>query len=382
MPNLPAITFAYPHWYLISQLCVCGMASLIFWITYKYPTPDIEPHDAPRREKGLLFIALASLTWAIWPALALMFDDVNVMRLYTSTLNSVFLLLTAAFFEYGPRRLRLFQLHERWVWMVICGGLVVASVTSNIDNRYWKYIPEVILSVLTLSILGWVICVTFYQRISKQAALIAGTIILYALFAQMLEVTHLFTDAQWQPPSETRLIISLTSKILLLMVLLLVAISWLQEQWLAQVKENSLSKLPENLINIHITGRRDPDNQRRWLVSVQQHSSTENEPVMHSLTSVPHLLFIQFALRKQLNDKVDGGMMNTVEDSFYHADLNKIHKMLGLNVPTVFKNFGRNGCYAIRNNISVTLNEQELAKDADVLGLMKKEQHKLASVTK
>ncbi|GAA0780267.1 hypothetical protein GCM10009193_16070 [Shewanella aestuarii] len=329
-----------------------------------------------------MFVALASLTWAIWPALALMFDDVNVMRIYTSTLNSVFLLLAAAFFEYGPRRLRLFQLHERWVWMVICGGLVVASVTSNIDNRYWKYIPDVILSSLTLTILGWAICVTFYQRISKQAALIAGTITLYALFAQMLEITHLFTNAQWQPPSEARLIISLTSKILLLMVLLLVAISWLQEQWLAQVTENSLSQLPKNQIDIHITGRRDPDNQRRWLVSVQQHSSTKDEPVMRSLTSVPHLLLIQFSLRKQLNAQVDGGMMNTVEDSFYHADLNKIHKMLGLNVPTIFKNFGRNGCYAIRNNINVTLNEQELAKDPDVLGLMKKEQQKLAAVAK
>ncbi|MGI2169510.1 hypothetical protein ACROAE_04850 [Shewanella sp. MF05960] len=67
---------------------------------------------------------------------------------------------------------------------------------------------------------------------------------------------------------------------------------------------------------------------------------------------------------------------------FFLSAMNKIHKMLGLTVPTLFKNFGRNGCYAIRNNISVTLNEQELVKDPDVLGLIKKEQKKLATVAK
>ena len=71
--------------------------------------------------------------------------------------------------------------------------------------------------------------------------------------------------------------------------------------------------------------------------------------------------------------KKNGGMMNIVDDSFYHADLNKIHKLLDLDIPALFKNHRRNGFYLLRDNIKITLNEKTLIKDPDVFAVMKRE---------
>lgn len=354
----------FPKWYLISQFSVCLTATFIFWIIYKYPAPEAE-NRRPKREKGLLFISLAVFIWALSPAITLLFGISSELRIYFSTLNNVFLLLATAFFEYGPRKLRFFQLHERWVWLVICGGLIVASITSNLHDIYWQRIPDVFLSITTIAVLGWAICKSFYHRIFKEAAIIAGIIVLYMIYTQLQELNNLGSISHFLQPTEMELIVLLTSKSLLIMILLLVSLSWIHEQWVLQIKETSFEKLPENSVHIHIKGTKSLESKRRWEVIVTKGNIAE----ARTMTSKPHLLLVQFMYRKQENTR-NKGLMNTIEDSFYHADLSKIHKMLELDVPTLFKNQRRNGFYSLRDNIEFTLDEKELAKDPDLFSMI------------
>lgn len=369
----------YPSWYLISQLSVCGMASIIFFILYKHPTPHSSPMEKGESERGLLFVSLATFTWALWPAVALFWGISEELRIYFSILNNVFLLLVAAFFENGPRSLRFFQLHERWIWFVITGGLVVASFTSNIDNLYWKNIPDVLLSTITLVVLGWAICLSLYHRIMKEAAILAALIVVYVFYAQLLEINSLFNTAAGTVPSESRLIILLTSKTLLIMMLLLVAITWLHEKWALQVKENSLVLKPERPIAIKITGKRDPENNRRFLVKTAANENGKTVESVKSITHKPHQLLLQFALRKRYKQLSNEGMMNTISDCFYHSDLNKIHAFLGLDVPTLFKNCGRNGSYIVRDTVHIEVDEEMVSHDPDLKAVLVLEQAKTQS---
>jgi len=190
-----------------------------------------------------------------------------IVRMPSSTLNSACLLLAAAYFDYGPFALKPLQARKSQRIAIFVATGLVASITLALTWVYadaardWKpwAIPDVLLSLVTLGILGAGLFHSFQERkeVSKYFGLIAYLAVGAVVFQGAAQIPEVY-DFRW--PSESgRYLMLLASKVAVISVFFMLLISSLYER---QARPSVAS------MALRFTSRLDPRHRHAVLVTI------------------------------------------------------------------------------------------------------------------
>ena len=121
----------------------------------------------------------------------------------------------------------------RWRIGVVLTGIMIAFITGSfisLDSNHgfkYYYIPDNTLSVITLSVMGWVLYKTFYNRNFKITAYLSSFIIMVTLYAQLLQPFPTIFQINLPYAIEISL---LSSKVSLMCVFFALSSSWIYER--------------------------------------------------------------------------------------------------------------------------------------------------------
>jgi hypothetical protein len=347
---------AYPDWYTSSQAIIClfsGGAILSIWLR---GTPEREraAEHRPLRDPGLGWLSAAVLVWgvlALWLRLGVWRSAEDDLRIFASTLNSALFLLAAAYFDYGPERLKPLQAHRTWRLGVFAAALVVATLTAILTlhtSSNLLHIPDFVLSLVTLLVLGYGLVRSFRLRGFGLLAALAVVALSTQAVAQIPEVRPdlLTGDARW--------VLVLTSKTMAITTFLALAMSWAHEE---------AGRPASGEVSVRFTGLQE---NHLYIVELSAAKQFTNRRVL--MTETPHKRFLMFAA-KRLADP-HGGWIHLRSASLEHKDLARICQPTGLPGRSLFEN-DRAGSYRLSippENIRFDLDR--LSQIEDLRGLL------------
>jgi hypothetical protein len=332
-----------PEWFGPSQAAICafaGLALLSFWIG-GVPEARPVPGARVRRDPGIFWLAAAVLAWAVlgvwtWSS-APAGPAVDVALAVASTINNGFFWLAVAHLDHGPARLKVLQ--PRRAQALFLGGVVVAAAAIGV----WTYatrgssqqLPDLVLSIATLAVLGWALAVSFARR---------GFHILAALACVAVASQ---VAAQWRLHDYNWALI-LVSKTLTLTTFLALAMSWAHER-------ARLSSL-----GLRFTGRSEGD---RIVVEVNGERRL--------MTPEVHRRLLVFAVERVRNATQGGGMLNIKEKGIAHTHIARIVEQLEFaDRSQLFDNDGRSGYRLKLDPRNIGFDLGELGNHAELRDLL------------
>lgn len=309
MPN------AAPAWFGPAQAAIClfaGLALLSFWVG-GVPEARRAPGAPVRRDPGIFWLCAAVLMWALlgfWTWLGAAGRGIDSALAVASTLNNGFFWLAVAHLDHGPERLnRLRAPAVRRVFLAAVAALaLIIGLWTHATTGWLQQLPDVLLSLATLAVLGWALAVSFARRGF-------GILAVLACVAVASQVA-----AQWRVPQYNWVLI-LVSKTATITTFLALAMSWAHER--ARISGLAL----------FFTGRAAAD---RIAVEVNGERRL--------MTPEVHRRLLVFAVERVCNPSGGGGLVNIKEKGIAHTHIKRIVEQLGLeDRVALFDNDGRSG---------------------------------------
>ncbi len=222
----------FPAWYFSSEALICLCAAAVLYSIYLRGDPG------GQRDPTWIWLGYAVLTWSVVGFIGWIYAQSSwfvVTRIIFSTLNSAFLLLTIGYFDYGDygitgvigARLKRFAERPAWRKTVILLSLLVAVVVIGFSlaaqsSPLVQSLPDIILSVLTLVVLGVALYESFGGRGFGMLKYLSIFVIGLTVLAQVPETGIIASDFIWP--------LLLISKTMLIMLFLALATSSVTQQ--------------------------------------------------------------------------------------------------------------------------------------------------------
>lgn len=223
--------------YLVNLVIISAFSASALFFMWRRIMHQAFRSKGKGKDYGLVFLAGAMCVWmltGLWGFLKdkahpLLFESV---RSLLSTANSLMYMLAVQHFDYSPHQIR-----RKWWQPTIIGvcsliailtiGLCILGWTNASYNTEAIWYPDVVLSFLTVLILGLGFWRSFYYRNYKPMAWLSLVVMAFVLFVQLPEISPpiaRFLDG----PSEDWFTLSAFG--LLMMLCFALAASWGIEQ--------------------------------------------------------------------------------------------------------------------------------------------------------
>ncbi len=230
--------------YIVQLGALSFFASLILFFIWKYIHNKKKTSD-----HGILFISLAMFTWFLSAMLMIVVtnDDINIiLNGLFSTLNSGFLLLAFMYFDHKPIFFSRISSKSQWknfvmlicilVFIINIASLLYIKITGNVTIVKWAVLPDLILSFITVVILGFSLFETFKNRKLVWVGRMSILVVLLIVSTQLIGVCEefgydLFVKRKFDgyDISLTALFIRFIARALLIIIFFALASSWLFE---------------------------------------------------------------------------------------------------------------------------------------------------------
>lgn len=251
--------------YLYTLFFVCVFASVAMtsiWLTFQSSTfNDTKEKDEPV-DYGFFWLACALLAWAVASVWSINHKAVTLLsnentyqgiRAIISSINNIFLLLALKYFDRVPPQLEKVREHKNFVKVVILLS-VIAVISSSVLfatlGTSKSFFPDVILSTISLFLLGTGLAYSFWFRNLKMVSLLSGATIILTIISQWLILFEMLD--YWQ------VFILLTSKIAIIMMFMALAVTFIIEKSrLPEPKEMKLSFNAFGTVDLLIPGKID-----------------------------------------------------------------------------------------------------------------------------
>jgi hypothetical protein len=197
----------FPRWYFFSEALICLCGAAVLYSIYLRGDPG------GQRDPTWSWLGNAVLVWSAIGFIGWIYSRSSwfvVTRIIFSTLNSAFLLLSIGYFDYGDygftgvigARLKRFEEKPAWRKSVILLSLLVAVVVIAFSlaaeaSPPVQSLPDILLSVLTLIILGVALYESFKGRGFWMLKYLSILIILLTILSQLPEMGLIVSEFRW-----------------------------------------------------------------------------------------------------------------------------------------------------------------------------------------
>lgn len=226
-------------------LLAAAIALISIWVSTEKREIDKIKDKRKGYDQGLLWFSFSFIAWSvywIWIFFTGKSEDPNVgeyLRIFSSTINSSFILIAIAYLDYGPLELKwkFVKNHKIWKIVIIGLGCVIGLVTVlliknsddlKVNSLAFKlnFLPDLLLSTITAILLGIYLFKTFYYREFKMTAYFTISIIAFIYFTQFLIVFKQFVDLT----SFNKEILLFSSKLPLIFIIFALSSSWIYQK--------------------------------------------------------------------------------------------------------------------------------------------------------
>ena len=238
----------FSSWVTIVISITAGLLiSNIWYIFFKKPTSKNKNIDY-----GLLFLSLALFVWGISGIVTrLIPNDLSyfeIIKSAFSSCNNVFLLMGASYLESSPKWIKnnktgfvnFMTTFTIVVTFMIFSTVLVSNYTSKIE--YLK-LPDFVLSVLTVLVLGYSLFTTFLKRRLLTVAFFSSVTLIFILVAQ--PTVHFFV---LNYKSDQYILLGLCTRMSFIIIICLLAYSWAQEKFSNAQQE--VTSLVDEVVNL------------------------------------------------------------------------------------------------------------------------------------
>ncbi len=311
-----------PDWYSLSQTIICAVGAMALYSLWSRTE-----EDPSRRDPCWLWLGHAVAIWsfvglAIFSLGRLGFSvrDINSVRTFSSILNSAFLLLAVAYFDYGPSKLKIMQAKPVWRYLVIGLGIIMAFLVVLTGETF----PDVGLSMFTLGLTAYGLFISFTRREFESLRWTSVVVVLLTLIAQIPEIDPSLL------PEDIRFLLLLTSKTGLLVLFLCLSTT--------SVVEKSESPYSDNIM-LEFIDERAADG---WIIHL---TLSPNKTQVWKVKGVPLRNLLLFT--KKRCEKDGTGWLRLIDANLYASDLDRICKTWKIRRSFLFENDHHNG-YRLR----------------------------------
>ena len=311
-----------PDWYSLSQAIICAVGAMALYSLWSRTE-----EDPAQRDPCWLWLGHAVAIWAIvglaifsLGRLGFSAGVINTIRTFASILNSAFLLLAVAYFDYGPSKLKIMQAKPGWRYLVIGLAIVMAFLVVLTGQSF----PDVGLSIFTLCLTAYGLFISFTRREFESLRWAAVLVVLLTLVAQIPEIDPFIF------PQEIRFLLLLSSKTGLLVMFLCLSTT--------SVVEKSESPHTEEIMMEYLD-EREADG---WIIRL---TLAPNKTHTGKVKGVPLKSLVLFT-RKRL-EKNGTGWLKLIDANLYASDLDRICKTWMIRRSFLFENDHHNG-YRLR----------------------------------
>ncbi len=301
-----------PVWYLQAQIIICAFGSISLLALWR-------PSDRSKRrvvatDQAFLWFAGAVAIWAVMSGVILALeragkfadDQVFFVRLLGSPPNSALFLFSIRHFDYAPELFKSFRSDR--VWLLVVAGVVALDVALMVLLRglglpreiYGR--PDVVLSFLTLLVVGWVFYRSFRARGFRLLSLAAMGAIALVILAQVPEAGEQLSAKVL--PGTWRWTVPLSSKAALIAMFMALAFTWALDRANKIAEESDLRP-----VTLRFLGAPSGNPKRPHVVELQVGDSP---PSKRALSDTRAKLLLALAVAKKL--KGDAGALRVVED--------------------------------------------------------------------
>lgn len=330
------------------QSLICLFAGTILYSIYLKKTPilDQESQVSLTRDKGIFWLSIAVLVWAIAGFLHLLLPAQGtygeyfklLIRIFASTINNASLLIAVAFFEHGPQDIKVFnifvfnklQTSKKWRNFVIAASFAVMAITIIIylfffsnneptSSTIWAFnVFDLSLTLLTLFILG----VSLWKSLTSRGYYLLSLLLLIVfIIVFSANVFDAYVSSLGINSSkffkELDCLLILMNKILFIFMLLSLVISWnagISDQLASYVSQLLRDKSQTENDNLTLLKKITSSENR----VIDQNSTGRAEDANFystAKTEIGRLLGNQLVFEDRLNDQniymgLEGGVVN------------------------------------------------------------------------
>ena len=282
MENLSEITLFYGWW----QLTVCLFAFLALIAIWYHL-------GKKQNDFGQVFLAMSILCWSVSGGMEILYAHnllgtshgdfyIQGSRSVLSLLNSLFILLALPYFKYLPSFLE--SIIKSNYWKIIVGLPFLFSLLPTL-TKLWGQTENALISeldvyysILTLSLLAWVLWESFHKRRLSLLAYLSIFCVAIIFAAQLYKLTN----------NGMQLLFSAIFKSNLIMLFFALALSWVKD--MAETLEGNAKSL-----RMHIFKRKNAKGKFDFLINLGGVFEEQKDIV---LSKSQHELIMKFAKRR------------------------------------------------------------------------------------
>lgn len=319
------------------QIVVCSFSFVALFSIWRHLNPKELRSD---KDYGLLWLAIAVLTWAISGGVEVYFaesyrlfllDNQNDtgfdftffegLKSILSLLNSAFILLALPCFKHIPKLIRPFLVSQSWNWLVGITFLFSVVMTLGMlvgvfvpKTTSWIYGIDVFFGLFTVFFLTLILWESFDKRNLRGLAVLSVACILFILAAQFLKLGDI---EFW------KVFFSCVFKTTLIMLFFALTFSWVDE------RSRTYLPKPETLHLLFV--KRKKGTRYEYFIILTIPPNIQTHKII--FTEKPYQLLQLFAKRRIEEVQKDGGWLEMQSKSTPHRpadikDYNEINRIL------------------------------------------------------